>query len=989
MKKILIVFLCIIVLIVATAAILPAIFKDDIKAAIDSALDENLNARAYFDADEFGITLFSHFPNPTVELADFGIVGIDKFEGDTLVAVGNFDITVSLFSLFGDKPQVKSLNLDDALINILVLEDGSANYDIAKAAEDSVVEEDTTSSNMEIGIESWRLTNSRIVYSDKTLPFYLELKGVDHRGKGDFTLDVFDMTTASEIESVTTSFDGITYLSGQQLEADLTLNMDLANMNFTFKENNIRINDFPLSFDGYLAMPGDDMELDIKFATQEAGIKSLYSLIPAAFTEGYDDIKAEGNLSFSGFVKGVYNDNSIPAFKLQLLAENGKIQYPDLPTALTNINLDMLVNCADGNIDNTAVNIKKFHLDFGKNPVDLQMVIKNLKDYDMTADLQASLNLGELNTMFPMEGLEMRGIYKIDLKANGVYDSVKQIIPSLSGNMSLANGYIKSSELPKALEDMNFQSTLACPSGKMQDFILKVNDFNVKMAEEQFRANLVFSNLANYTWDLQANGTLDLAMINEYYPIEGMSYSGKLIADIDTKGKFSDVEAERYDRLPTSGKAELRNFQYQSADLPEDFIINQSTVVFNPEKIEIQSFDSRMGTSDFKVKGHLSNYLEYALKDDAIIRGNMTLNSTRIDLNEFMSGEETAAEESDTIPMEVIEVPENIDFTFTSDIKKIYYDDLQLNNASGAIVVKDGIVDMRNLGFGLFNGRVVLNGTYNTSNPEKPAFDYKLSIKELSIPQSFTSFEVVQSFAPFARQMQGNFSTDFNISGLLAEDMTPKLATVEGGGIIKIAEAAIKNSKLISGINSLTNLNVASENLTLKDVIMSAQISDGRASVKPFSINMGENAAKIQGSIGLDQSLDYTVSTSIETGKAGAALNSFLASQLGQKVTATEANINFQVGGTFADPNIKIKSIDYGEGQVQAAAEKEVEQAKEEVEQKVEEKKEEIRKEAEKKAEEEAEKLKKEAEEKLGEEGSKAAEKTKEEAEKIINNLFK
>src|SRR5690606_1279941 len=144
-----------------------------------------------------------------------------------------------------------------------------------------------------------------------------------------------------------------------------------------------------------------------------------------------------------------------------------------------------------------------------------------------------------------------------------------------------------------------------------------------------------------------------------------------------------------------------------------------------------------------------------------------------------------------------------------------YYDDLQLNNAAGAIVVKNGVVSMKDLGFGLFNGRVVLNGDYNTSNPEKPAFDYKLSTKDLSIPQSFTSFEVVQSFAPFAKQMEGNFNTDFNISGLLAQDMTPNLATVKGGGIITIAEAAVKNSKLISGINSLTKMDVASENLTL------------------------------------------------------------------------------------------------------------------------------------------------------------------------------
>ena len=175
--------------------------------------------------------------------------------------------------------------------------------------------------------------------------------------------------------------------------------------------------------------------------------------------------------------------------------------------------------------------------------------------------------------------------------------------------------------------------------------------------------------------------------------------------------------------------------------------------------------------------------------------------------------------------------------------------------------------------------------------------------------------------------------------------------------------------------------------------MFSAEIDDGRARVKPFDVKLGNNMAKVEGSIGLDQSLDYTITTDLETGKAGAALNSLIASQLGQTVNATKAKVNFGVGGTFADPKITIKSIDYGQGQVQTAAEekveKEVEKAKEEAKQKVEEKKEAVKKEAEEKIAEETENLKKEAEKKVGEEGGEVIDKTKKEAEKKINDLFK
>ncbi len=998
MKKLLIILAGIVVIILAAAFILPAVYKDDVKVAIDEAIAENVNANVYFDVDKFGLTLFKHFPNPTVELADFGVVGKDVFLRDTLVSVDQFDITVGLFSLFGDKPTIKSINLENADINVIVLEDGTANYDIAMPSEDTVTVEEEGSSDMSITIDSWKISNSNITYDDRTLPFLLKLEGLDHEGSGDFTLDVFDMTTQSHINSIKTTFDGVTYLSGQQLTADLTLNMDLPNMKFTFKDNSIKLNDFPLAFDGYFAMPGDDMEMDISYASKNTSIKSLYSLVPSAFTEGYEDIKAEGELSFEGFVRGIMNDTSMPAFNLSLQAANGLIQYPDLPSALSNINMDMLVECADGNIDNTVIDIKQFHLDFGQNPVDMKLLVKNLVNYDMNADVKANLNLGELSEMFPMEGLDMSGVFNINLQASGVYDSIQQTIPSITGSMGMQNGYFKYADFPQALENMNFTSSMECKSGKMDDFILTVKDFAVKMGEDQFTAQLTFNDLVDYTWDLKANGGLDLAVINEYYPMEGMSYSGKLLANLSTKGKYSDVEAERYDQLPTSGSAELNNFVYKSVDLPNDFIINNTLVQFNPSNITVDKFDAQSGSSDFKIKGAISNYMDYVFKENALLKGNMNLTSNRIDVNEFMTGEETEeAVEEDTIPMEVIEIPKDIDFVFASNIKKIYYDNLQLNDASGAIIVRDGKVLMDDLGFGLFNGRIVMNGTYDTGNPNKPAFDYLLAIKDLSIPQSFAAFEVVKTFAPFAQAMDGNFNTDFKMSGLLQQDMMPDLATVSGGGLIKIAQAAVKNSKLVAGINSLTKTQIADENFSLKDVIMSADISNGRARVKPFEVDLGKNKANIEGSIGLDQSLDYKIKTNVETGQAGQALNSFISKQVGKQVTSSNADITFGVGGTFLDPKIKISSIDYGEGEVKSVAEetakeevaKVKEEAQEKVEQKVEEQKEEVQQEAEKIAEEQTDKLKEEAEKQLGEEGGETVDKAKEEADKVINNLFK
>ena len=68
-------------LILASAIILPIVFKDDIKAAIDKELAKSVNADVMFDADNFSLSFFKHFPNVTAELKDLGVFNRAPFVG--------------------------------------------------------------------------------------------------------------------------------------------------------------------------------------------------------------------------------------------------------------------------------------------------------------------------------------------------------------------------------------------------------------------------------------------------------------------------------------------------------------------------------------------------------------------------------------------------------------------------------------------------------------------------------------------------------------------------------------------------------------------------------------------------------------------------------------------------------------------------------------------------------------------------------------------
>lgn len=821
MKKFFLIIFGLIIVLLATAFILPIIFKDDIQKALDAEISNNVKAKVYYDADHLNLTLFKNFPNITVGMGDFGVVGIDQFEGDTLMSMGSFEVVVDIMSVInGERINVNSISLIEPEIYVIVLEDGTANYDIAKTSDEPIEEEvavDTTSTAFNVGINKWEIVNGNLLYYDQSMNFYTTIMGLNHNGSGDFTQDLFDLTTLTTIDSWSLGFEGEDYLSDRRLLVDFTMAMDLPNSTYTFKQNRIALNEFGFGFDGTVSMPGEDIGVDLTFDSDEITIVSILSLIPGTYQEYLNGLEVSGNISFAGFVKGVYNDNSMP-----------------------------------------AVNVK--------------------------------------------------------LKVN--------------------DGYIKYAEYPIPIEQLTIDSEFDYPSADMTQTSFDLKTFSMLMDGEKVEATLAFKDLEDYNWNFGMNGNLDLGKLTKVIPLDSMDLEGKINATLQTAGKMSDLEAERYDLLPTSGTMSINNFKFTSPDLPQGFGITNTEMSLDPSSVKLSAFTGNLGKSDMSMTGSISNYLGYILNENEVIKGELLFSSNTFDLNEWMTEEEGEVEEvvveEDTAALEVIVVPTNIDFMLKSSITEILYDNMTIKDLKGDIIIRDGRVSMEGVAFNLLNGTFTMTGYYATADQETPTFDFDLGIKDLSIAESYNTFNTIQTMAPIAENMTGNFSTNFNIGGALGNDMMPLYDQLYGTGLLEIVEAAYKGDmKLIAAINGATKLTklsggeTSTDEIELKDVLMQAEIKDGRVHLEPFNVVFGGYETTISGSNGIDGSLDYIMGMDVPTGKVAAAANNLIASKLGgASLVGDKVKLNLGVGGTYDDPKITVRSVENAGGSSPADAAK-------------------------------------------------------------------
>ncbi|GAB3826623.1 AsmA family protein [Hymenobacter jeollabukensis] len=916
MRKFFLGLLIFLVVLVAAVALAPVLFKDKLKAALDKQLAQKLAARVEYQPDNVSVSLLRTFPDLDLSIEELRVIGKDSFARDTLAYLPRLDVGLDLMSVIsGNEIKINSVNLERPDIHARVLKSGRANWDIVLSDSALATKGVDTTASPKIAIKGWKIEDGHIRYEDLTIPFGMELRGVNHTGSGDFAEDVFDMKSNTTAKALSMVYDGTTYVDKKKLTADVTMGMDLAKMNFTFKDNQMRLNDFPFSFQGQIGLPNEtDITYDLTFKALETDFKNILSLVPGVFTKDFQNIETAGKVAFDGYFKGVQNDVKMPGYGVNLVVTNGRFKYPDLPQAATNINVDMKVDNPSGFTNNVMVDVKKFHLDLGKNPVDGNVRIDGLEPMKVDGRVKANVDLAEATKVYPVPDMVLRGLLFVDATAKGTYSKTQ--MPVTRAALRLTNGYVKAKAFPAPIENLTVNGTVVNTTGQVNDTRIDIPQFRMLLDGEPLEGRLAAQNIAKPIFDANVKGVIDLTKMTKIFPLEGMTVTGRLSGNVAAKGSMADIEAERYQNIVASGTVNAQNVTYKSADLPQGVRVTQATASFNNASITLQDMTGFVGSSDVQASGVISNYMGYLFTPGQPLRGTLTVNSKRFNVNEWMvepdgqasAGAKKATQAPTTAAADgVLQIPKFFDLKLNADVDQVIYDNLKLDNLKGALTVKDEAVNMNGLTFNTLGGQFATNGSYNSRDLQHPKFNFGLNIKNLNFQNAFAAFPSVKKLLPLAQQVEGIFGTNFTLSGEMGQDMMPNYSTLTGKGLFEVVRAAVGTSPVFAKISNLTQLQEL-KNFAVNNKDVAAEMLNGNLIVKPFDFTVGQIKATVGGSSNVGGTVDYVMALDVPTGKVGNALNAKLTQLTGvQDIKGTErVTMGLKIGGSITNPDVRL-----------------------------------------------------------------------------------
>ena len=179
-----------IALLLVLLLVLPLLFRDKIAERVKTAVNQNVNARV--DWRDVGLSFFRHFPDLTLTLDDLTAVGVDRFKGDTLAAIRHLRVSLSLPSVLsnamgGSGPVVvRTVELDQPRLRLIALEDGTANWDIAKKTPETQPQA-KASKPMAVSLRRFQISHAAVTFDNRQSKLKASLAGYNQSLSGDFS----------------------------------------------------------------------------------------------------------------------------------------------------------------------------------------------------------------------------------------------------------------------------------------------------------------------------------------------------------------------------------------------------------------------------------------------------------------------------------------------------------------------------------------------------------------------------------------------------------------------------------------------------------------------------------------------------------------------------------------------------------------------------------------------------------------------------------
>ncbi|WP_282124445.1 AsmA family protein [Algibacter mikhailovii] len=938
---------------------------EKITPKVVEAVNKNLNAKLSIEAVELTFfKTFPNFKleleKGFILTRNDSIQEFNSTSKDTLISFDYGVVSVNPIAFLNNSINVTKFSFENPNIYAFVSEAGEVNWDILKEnkQKDSIQDQEIKDEkfNANINLEDISIINGNLVFDDHYSANFMRLQGFDMDLSAEYNEKDIILALQAQSDNLIFRKKGNTYTDQLSLMLNTDFHVNRSTKVIDLKNAKVGINDIQFVTEGtlYPNRVEKQIDVDLHLDLEVPTLNTLIDLVPEVVFDKTDNYTAEGDVSIEADIKGVYKKGVIPEINAHFKIHNGSISYKDLPNQIELIEADIKAYISPEINTGSNFDINNVTLRGVGTEINIKGKGDNLFDNaDLDISIDGKIDLEALEKSFPFKkNLNLAGAGEIHIRSmlnindirNQDYGKIQalgtlnmnQIVfenetDSLYFVLDKADIHIEQDQNSKLLTDQSTKVTggkifiqkLQFKDGKESSGDLDQLDikFATTAIKDSTKIAVMKAAVLIKGGDLKLGDSLraKLKLVNANISIEPDKHDQKIpkihsvfkidSTGIKSKGRFFAISKGAYElttirnnkNWPINGHISFDQLYAYTPTFPLLLKMPQTKITFEPGVISLDHAKLEIGDSDIEATGKVYKIGE-AFFDDKIFKGELEVNASLIDFNQFVqaindgvrpvekSEQEILAQNQNSKTSESAEqpksfvVPEKLDLSLKSRFNKLKYKNFIIDDVGGVITVKDQKIDLANLEMTTMAAKMTTSAAYTSKEAGVATLDFDFKIFDIDLSKLTELLPVLDTLLPMVdsfegkvdARMRGNTKIDKNLD-MTAASMDA-IARVTGTNLVVLnGKTFEKMSKMLFFKNKDKNV---IDTLEFAMVFKNKQIE-----IFPSMVTVDRYKVAIGGHHNLDLTYDYHVSI----------LKSPMPFKAGIDLKGTEEDMDFKI----------------------------------------------------------------------------------------------
>ncbi|MBE9487939.1 MAG: hypothetical protein IMY73_02040 [Bacteroidetes bacterium] len=364
------------------------------------------------------------------------------------------------------------------------------------------------------------------------------------------------------------------------------------------------------------------------------------------------------------------------------------------------------------------------------------------------------------------------------------------------------------------------------------------------------------------------------------------SYKSNSIAlstsDMDVKAENIDLLASvEYNPKQTSDiliwnpiiTADFKNWIIKTNSLKKEIDIPTINLALDHNSLDINDSRVIIGESDFGLKGNISNISEY-IDNKGLLVGEVNFTSDKTNITELMDMvngigndsteisepiKDTAINSKDTVEDNPFMVPKGVFITINTDVSHAVYEDTNVDDIAGTLIIKDGVLILKQVGFTSEAAEMQLTALYRSDRRNHLFAGFDFHLLNIDIEKMIKMIPDIDTMVPMLKAFDGKAEFHFAAETYMKSNYDIKVSTLRAAAAIEGKDLILFDNDTFSTMSKKLMFSKKAKN-KVDSISVEMTIFRDEIDIYPFLVSMDRWQAVLSGRHNLDMSFDYHVS---------------------------------------------------------------------------------------------------------------------------------